>query len=266
MWALAHLDICKGDAQTMNVQGLANLIRINAKRNAPALLTAGACVGVIGTIVLTARQSRKAAKLQDEWDELNGISDSKFERALDIGRVTYKCWAPVAISGGATIACIVGANKLNTNRLLTAQGIAAVAVEGLDQYRGKVRELWGEKKDQEIMGKVAEEKIQKNPPPSQDVLITGPGNVLCCELYTGRYFTSDVESLRKAQNLLNKRVLAHDYATMGDFQYLIGLPTTTNSQNVGWTSSRLMELEISAILTNDERPCLAFDYNYTVPV
>jgi hypothetical protein len=107
---------------------------------------------------------------------------------------------------------------------------------------------------------MAEDRVTKNPPP--EILVSGPGNVLCCEMWTGRYFTSDMESLRKAENELNARLLKHDYATLDDFYYLLKLPMTTSSGEAGWKSDKLMGLEFSTVLTPDGRPCLTFEYNY----
>lgn len=74
---------------------------------------------------------------------------------------------------------------------------------------------------------------------------------------------SDMETLRRAQNTLNDRLLKHDYATLDDFYHLVGLSNTSSSSEIGWKSNRLMELDFTTTLSSDGRPCLAFDYNYT---
>jgi hypothetical protein len=250
----------------MNMQGLVGVIRRTTKTNAPHILTAGACVGLIATAVLAAKNHVSAKKRLDEWEELNGVSDDPKERFMDHIHVVYREYIPCVLVGTATLGCIIVSNRVSTKRVIAAQGIAIAASETLNLYKEKVIEQIGIKKHQEILGKVAEKRLEENPPPGKDVVIAGSGHVLCCELYTGRYFNSDVETLKKAENRLNKKILSQDFQTLADFQYMIGLTPTSNSNNIGWTSSRLMELEISAILTNDDRPCLAFDYNYTVPV
>jgi len=97
-------------------------------------------------------------------------------------------------------------------------------------------------------------------------LMSGPGNVLCCELHTGRYFISDMESLRRAQNDINAKILKHDYATLDDLYYILGLKTTSTSGNLGWTSGRQLEMSYSTMLTEDNRPCITFEYNYIKPL
>ena len=92
------------------------------------------------------------------------------------------------------------------------------------------------------------------------------GTVLCHESYTGRYFECDMETLRKAENEINSRIVKHDRASLNDLYYILGLGATSYSDNVGWDSARLLELEFSTVLSQDGKPCLAFDYNYTKPV
>ena len=140
---------------------------------------------------------------------------------------------------------------------------SAVTERAYSEYRDKVVEELGPRKDQSIRDKVVADQIANNPSPSQDVLVTGPGNVLCCELFTMRYFASDMEKLRRAQNDMNAKLLKHDYATFDDFYYIIGLRPTTTSGNLGWTSDKLMELIFSTALSDDGRPCITFEYNYT---
>ena len=71
-----------------------------------------------------------------------------------------------------------------------------------------------------------------------------------------------METLKKAQNEVNARLLKHDYAYLSDFYQLIGLGHTSSADNFGWMSDRQMELEFSTTLADESRPCLAFEYNY----
>jgi hypothetical protein len=180
-------------------------------------------------------------------------------------KLVWKIYIPSAIAATSTIACLVGANRVGLKKTMAAQTAFAISERMYSEYRDKVIEEYGERKDQSIRDKIADERV-KLTAPSNDILVTGPGNVLCCELYTGRYFSSDMESLRKAQNELNSQLLAHDYATFDDFYYMIGLGRTSSSSQMGWKSTKLMGLSFSTILTDDGRPCLAFEYNYVEPM
>lgn len=75
-----------------------------------------------------------------------------------------------------------------------------------------------------------------------------------------------MESLRKAENKLNSRLNREMYARLSDFYSLVGLPYTSNSEEIGWDSDKLLELRFTTVLSDDGRPCIAFDYNYTKPM
>lgn len=192
---------------------------------------------------------RASAKLSDKDPWMSNKEKAK---------LVWRFYIPTAGAATATIICIAGVKRLDARKTLAAQAALAVVQQSYSQYRDKVIEEFGEKKDQLILGKVAEDKVGSKPPPA---IVAGSGTVVCCELYTGRYFNSDMEALSRAVNELNAKLVRHDYATLDDFYYLIDLACTTISGQIGWTSSRLLELEFSSIL-HDGRPVLTFDYNY----
>jgi hypothetical protein len=239
----------------MKLAEIGGIVRSNIKANSPVILSVMAGLGTLSTAYLTGRASFQAADILRDNKEASTLK----ERA----KLVWKCYIPAAISATSTIICITGSNRLGARKTIAAQTAFAVSERLYSDYRDKVIEEFGARKDQTIRDTIAAERVKDNPPPARDILVTGPGNVLCCELFTGRYFASDIESLKKAQNELNARLLKHDYATLDDFYYIIGLSTTQYSGEMGWKSDKLMEMEFSSVLTEDGRPCLTFSYNYT---
>jgi hypothetical protein len=74
-----------------------------------------------------------------------------------------------------------------------------------------------------------------------------------------------MESLRKAENTINSKLISHDYASLSDLYYLLKIPETAVSDKLGWDSGRLLELDFSTTLTPAGQPCLVFNYNYVKP-
>lgn len=233
------------------------------KANSPLIFSVAAGVGTLTTAFLVGKASFDAANTIREYEENNAPAINPKERLKDRTRLVWKLYIPSTISTVSTIVCIIGAKRMEAQKTIAAHAALAFTERAYSEYRDKVIEEFGVRKDQSIRDKVVAEQVTKNPPPSQDVLVTGPGNVLCCELFTMRYFACDMEKLRRAQNDLNSKLLKHDYATLDDFYYMIGLAPTTASNNIGWTSDKLMELIFSTTLSEDGRPCITFEYNYT---
>lgn len=251
----------------MNLGDIGRLVRTNTKEHFPIILSVAAGIGVVSTSYLTAKASFQAYERIMVEESMNIGPDNRTnkERLIERTKLVWKLYIPAGLSAASTITCIIGANRVEAKKTIAAQTAFAVSQRVYSDYRDKVIEEYGAHKDQSIRDKIADDRV-KLTAPSQDVLISGPGNVLCCEMFTGRYFASDMETLRKAENQLNAKLLAHDYATFDDFYYMVGLSRTTSSGQIGWKSNRLMELQFSTVLTEDGRPCLAFDYNYTEPL
>jgi hypothetical protein len=69
-----------------------------------------------------------------------------------------------------------------------------------------------------------------------------------------------MEALRKAQNDINYQVMHDSYASLTDFYSMVGLAPTSNSDDVGWNSDKLLELQFSPVLTEGGRPCISIDF------
>lgn len=235
----------------MNINNALKAIKVNAKHNSPIILSSLGGLGVLSTAYLTAKASFEAARL---------IDDSELTETVDRAKLVWKLYIPAGISAGATIMCIAGSTRVSANKIIAAQTALSATQQVYSDYREKVIEEYGKRKDENIRDKIAEERVKQNP--TGQAIVIGEGKILCCELYTGRYFNSDMETLRRAVNDINRKVISQDYVTMTDFYYLIGLTPTSGSSESGWKSVRLMELQFTSVLTDDGKPCLAFDYNY----
>jgi hypothetical protein len=245
----------------INVNALGRLIGSNAKRHSPIIYTALAGVGTLATAYLASRASFKAARLIDAA-EAEGFNEDPTTRFLERTKLVWKCYIPTGFSAVSTIAFGVASNRIGARKIIATQSALTITQQAYSDYRTRAIEEFGDAKDQAIRAKIAEDQVSKHPSPSQEMLITGPGNVLCFEQYTGRYFTSDMETLRKSVNDVNSKLLAHDYVTLTDWYYMIGLEKTSHSSQLGWRTPKLMDLNFSAVFSDDGRPCIAFEYNY----
>jgi len=227
-------------------------------RNSQTLLTSIAISGVITTAYFSGRASYEAALVLNDLDDVETFKE-KVE-------AVWPLYVPAGISGAATICCIFGSLKVSNRKTAAAQAALSLSDQAFAEYRDKIVEQIGESKEQRVRDSIAQDKVNQNDPANKGILITGSGSVLCREEYSGRYFECSAETLRRAQNDINAKILNHDYATLDDFYYLINIPSTQFSSDVGWESSKMMELEFSSTLTPEGKPCLVFSYNYTKQV
>jgi len=228
--------------------------------NSPAILTALAVAGTATTAYLTGRASFKAAQLLDDH-ETRVIRDN--EEPLTTKEKVYFTWSlfiPPAVAGTATIAAIILANRIGARRAAALLAAYAISERAYEEYKDKIIDKIGARKESTYRDEIAQDRVTRHPPPSDLIWDEETNSVLCCDLFTGRYFFSDMESLRRAQNDINYEINNSYYASLTDFYERVGLDKTSMSDDFGWNADKLLELHFSTALTPSGRPCLTFDF------
>lgn len=234
-----------------------------AADNSPAILTALGVTGSLTTAYLSGKASFRAAELIRAKEGLYDVNnfDSKRLETKERVQLVWKLYIPAAGSAVLTTAAIITANRIGSRRAAAMAVAYSMSEKAWNEYKDKVVEKIGESKERSVRDELAQDRVNANPVGVNQVIITGGGDVLCYDCYTGRYFTSDMETLKKAQNDLNYQVLNNYYASLTDFYSLIGLSRTTTSDDIGWNSDKLLELTFSTTMSDDDRPCLAMTFS-----
>lgn len=253
----------------MNKNGISKFAKSvghTISRHSPEILTGLGIAGMVTTTVLAVRATPKALELIDREldkreDESNGEGIDPLT-PVEVIKTCWKCYIPATVSGFMSAACIIGASKVNLKRnaaLATAYTLSETAMK---EYHDKVIETIGEKKEKEIQDAIVKDHIDKNPVTNKEVIITGKGGTLCFDTTSGRYFESDIESLRKIENDLNFRMRDEMYISLNDFYYEVGLPYTEIGGEIGWNIDRgCIDINFSAQMAEDGRPCIAIKFN-----
>jgi hypothetical protein len=222
--------------------------------------------GMITTTVLAVKATPKALLLIEEKKEELEVDKLA---PVDVVKATWKCYVPAAVSGVASIACLIGSNSVNAKRnaaLATAYKLSETA---FSDYRGKVVETFGEKKERTVRDKVSEEQVKRNPVDRTNVIVTGKGETLFFEPLSSRYFYSDLEKIKRAENKLNKDIICDPFdagVTVNDFYKEIGLPTTATGDSLGWKLGYLIDIYPSAQMAeegteHEGEPCIVINYS-----
>ena len=245
----------------VNLSKFARNVGFMLKKHSPEILIGMGIAGMVTTIVMAVRATPKAMERIDEisYDENDKcfVETTKLEKV----KAAWTCYIPTAITGGLSIACIIGASSVNLHRNAALATAYTLSETALREYREKAVELIGEKKEQTIRDEVAKGKIQNDPVSKKEVVITGDGDALCYDTISGRYFKSTAEKLRRVENNLNRRMRDEMYISLNDFYYEIGLGEIKMGYGLGWNVDKgYIDLDFSSQLTEDNRPCLVVDY------
>lgn len=236
-------------------------------RHGPELLTGIGIAGMITTTILAVRATPKALQLiENKKEELELDKNDKLP-VMETVKATWKCYVPTVVTGASAITCLVGASSANARRnaaLATAYNLSATA---LSEYKEKVVETIGEKKEQAIRTKIAEDKLKNDPMDRASVIVTGSGTTRFYDDISKRRFTSSIDKIKNARNDLNARMLeGEDFVSLNDFYYEIGLEPIGFGDDVGWNvyngRKRMITINLDhAIVDTDGEPCIVLEYD-----
>lgn len=230
--------------------------------NSQAILTATAASGVVVTSYLVARAAFNVGKDVNagHYEPLMEGKEPEFYDAQALVRTYWPQFIPALVSGTITIAAILGAHRVSTRRNATLLAALSLSERAFDEYRGKVLDQIGKNKEQKVRDAVAQDRVDSNPVSGTQVLITNTGEALFNDLYTDRYFKSSVETVRRVQNDINARIMTEGNASVNDFYEALGLPRLRHGDDIGWNLSNLLNVEFSAVISEDGQPCIAVDF------
>ena len=260
----------------VNMRSIFKNFKGKAVKHSPAILTGFGIAGMITTTVLAVKATPKALSLLDEEryrqkreliDEGVDVKDLEgFKlKPVDTVKVAWKCYIPAVVSGFVSTACLIGANSVHTRRntaLLTAYNLVQTT---FSEYKDKVVEEIGEKKEKTVRNKINQDKIKNDPPVSKTVIVSGKGEQLCRDGVSGRYFYSDIDTIKRAINAINREMTYEMYVSLSDFYDQINLPHTDVSDYLGWNlDDGLVDIDFGTCLADDEEhtgvPCITLDY------
>lgn|SRR5690606_26060537 len=250
----------------MNLSQTLKMFRHAVSENSPSILTGLGVAGTVSTALLSARAAFRVGK-DVNAGHYEMLMDGKEPEAYDAKALFQTYWQefiPPVLTGAGTVACIIGANHISSKRIAAVVSAYSVSETLFKEYKDKVVETLGEKKELAMRDQMAQERITANPPSNNEIVITDKGEVLCYETLSGRYFKSEMQTLRKAMNDINAQIIADGYASLGDFWSLIGLQNTTYGEEVGWTVDEMLDLHFSTVLSEDDKPCISVGYK-TLP-
>ena len=187
---------------------------------AAKMLTGAACIGVVITSYFAVKKgSRVIEKIEETKEELESDENQdkgKLEVAARYISRVAPVIAPVVIAGGATEACIIGAQVLSLKEIAALTGTVTYLIANRKALEEAICELPGgkealEKAKKKVSLITAEKKIEENeknehkPWKQQTIEETGNGDDLFLDEWSGRLFLSSEAAVRKGFDNFNAK-------------------------------------------------------------
>lgn len=232
-------------------------VKSSLSKHSPEILVGLGIAGMATTTVLAVKATPKALKLIEETKRAE-----KKEKLTPVETIkaTWKCYIPAAVTGISSAACLICANSIHLKRSAALAAAYKISETALTEYREKVIETIGEKKEEVVREKVNKSRLEKNPVTNNEVFITKKGDTLFYDHLSGRYLKSDIDKIKAAVNELNRKMLSWNYASLNDFYDELGLPHIELGDDVGWNIDKMLEIDFGPGMADDQSPCLVLDY------
>lgn len=189
--------------------------------------------------------------IQNEVEEVKQFNhESERDRIKDLTHVyakhtlyISKLYAPAITVGIVSVACLTQSHRILTKRNVALTAAYTIVEKAFDEYRSRVKEELGEKKDREFMYGVEEVNVpvvgKDGKSKNKKVKISAG------ESKYARFFNEDnpnwkttpeynVMFLRQAQNWANDRLKVRGYLLLNEMYHELGLDETTEGSVVGW--------------------------------
>jgi len=228
-------------------------------KESPTLLIVCGVSGFLTSLALVHNAGIKAARLIDD-------SEIYYNRELtkkEMLELTWKCYIPSAISSTVTLACFLGAHSINLKRNAAIAGLYTITEASLKEYKAKVIETIGEKKEEKLRGEIAQDRLLANPLENDSqVIITGNGETLFYDSLSGRYFKNNYDTINRLLNEFNRDLMIQNTMSLNEFYHLIGLMHTEMGRNSGWDIEYgLVHISFSAKITSDGKACIVMNFD-----
>jgi hypothetical protein len=235
--------------------------------NSPGILTGLGVAGTVTTVILTARAAYLVGMdASTQYHEALKEDEPLPEELLEpkhIAKTYWRSFIPPAISGVATVTCIIAANHIGSRRAAAIAAAFKLSEQLTEEYKERVIKTLGAQKEEKMRSELAKDRME-NAGGAENIIIVGPEVIFYDEM-SGRFFKNEMEKVRKAVNDINHQVNNFYSASLTDFYEAIGLPPTKFSDEVGWNTDELLDIKFSATLLPDSRPAISISIN-TTPV
>ena len=150
-------------------------------------------------------------------------------------------------------------------RYAALMGLYALGNQAFQEYRESIDEVLDDKTKEEVKQRVTSKAVHRNEDDLDGALGDLREMTLCYDSFSGRFFQSDIESIRRAENECNKGLIAHNYGSLNELYSLMGLGGVGAGEDIGWNSDNLLNIGYNSILTERGVPAMSIDFHDCLP-
>ena len=265
----------KPDLKALRKVGI--VVEEGVRKHAPTILSATAVLGLGITVIFTVKAVPRATEILEERDKkLKEVKEKEKEEsnpkeqkkdlvkvhaetAIELAPVV----APAVTSAVFTIACIVGADRINVSRLAAASVGYDILKDSFNRYKKANETVVGEKQAREVEIASAQSKVTDASLAEEYMISTGLGNTIYFDCLTGRYFRCSKTAIENAVNIVNSGINNFMFVSLNEFYYNLRIPGVKMGDEWGWNGVPLY-VTYSYTETPSGEHAIAIDYDISL--
>ena len=130
-----------------NISAIMKSAQVWMSKHSPEILTGLGIAGMVTTTVLAVRATPKAIQLIEKKKEELDLKPEDKLTVVETVKATWKPYIPAAVTGTASVACLVGASSVNLRRNAALAAAYHLSETALTEYREQVIETIGKNKE-----------------------------------------------------------------------------------------------------------------------
>ena len=240
------------------------------KKHSPEILVTVGVVGIVTSTVMACKATTKVSEIVNETketiDTIHEVLETEKENPEGVytqedankdlaivytqaGVKFAKLYGPAVLVGVASIACMIGSNRILRKRNVALAAAFATVDKSFKEYRGRLIERFGEDMDRELRFNIKAKEIEETVVDengnetvvTKTVQVTDPNaysmySVVFCEGSTGWTKNPELNKLFliQQQNHANDRLKLNHIVTLNEVYEMLGVPKTAYGQIAGW--------------------------------
>jgi hypothetical protein len=232
---------------------------LTSQKHSPKTLFLAGIVGMGATVYLSCKATLKVEAVLDEHEKENAIlaetstgivnntafhnremAKAKLNLALDLG----KLYGPAILCGAVSVAALAGSHNILSKRNAALAAAYGAVEKAFGEYRGRVREAYGEEKEQEIYNDVQVCEIEDPETGKKSKAKKGQGGGPYSFLFDE--FNKNWEPqpeynfmfLKLQQQYANDRLQARGHLFLNEILDALGLEHTKAGAVTGWIKGK----------------------------
>lgn len=228
--------------------------------NKVTILTYMGVAGVVGTAVLAVKSKPKADKLLKEKKEYKRLHYNEELTRFESFLAVVPAYLPAILMGIGTSACILGSHHISKEREAALISAYSYLNTSYNEYKDKVKELFGEEKEQQVRDAIA--KDHQNVGKEEDML-------LLYDEFGKRYFNISQAKYNDALYQINRMYNFTGEMKLNDFYEFFDLDPIPGGDILGWSALKDFEctgiswidVKLRPMEMVDNCECFVMEYN-----